>query len=159
MPDSNWLYQQSLQAMQSAFNPANINNYYNQASGNLSRVQGSAVNRAQSDAGALAASRGYANPSAMVRGAGTGVYQQFAPQFGNLEQGRASALQMNAKDLYNAYFNQYQAHRQSELQQQQLDYQGANPFSYLGAGLGALSLPLMGGSNPISLGGYLLGAL
>jgi len=68
-----------------------VNNLYDVSGRNLTQQQ----NRAVAQAGQLGAGRGYSmgftNPFAYAQRAENDVYGQFAPQFGQLEQGRAGA--------------------------------------------------------------------
>jgi len=68
------------------------NKYYDQAKSNLNFNMNTQVGDAQSSAGALAASRGFANPSGFVNYSGQGVRNSFVPQFGELEGRRFGAL-------------------------------------------------------------------
>ena len=137
------------------FNPALINQYFNQSRQNLSGIQGTTASQAQGDAGAFAASQGLLNPGGFVQRAGNNVYGAYAPQFGALEANRAQALQGNDIAKYNALFQQQQANRQYQLglgqlnlQQQQFQAQSTpNAFDYLGALLAMAGLPVGGGMS------------
>ncbi len=86
------------------FSDEATNKYYDTAKGNLNQSMLSGVNTAQQSAGASAASRGLANPSAFTAMVGNQASQQWLPQFGQLEQGRAGALLGNQEKRYNADF-------------------------------------------------------
>lgn len=84
------------------FGTDGINKQYDVARSNLNYNMNQNVSDASSQAGALAASRGFANPSGFVANSANQVRSSFVPQFGALEQGRAGAMQQNQKDMYNA---------------------------------------------------------
>jgi len=92
------------------------NNYlldaYNKSKSNLNYNMNTQVGDAQSSAGAMAASRGLANPSGFTNYAGQNVRDSFIPQFGQLEADQARSLndlsQTNQmrEDEYNRYITQ-----------------------------------------------------
>jgi hypothetical protein len=136
-------------AQQRAFDPEFIKQLYQQATGALGTRQAQDVGRAQQGASAMAASRGFLNPSGFTQNAGSQIFGAYAPQFANLEMGQTQALQNQGKDLYQALFGQQQANRQYGLQQQgldlqrrQLDNQDAGLFDYLSAFM-PLAQPLL----------------
>jgi len=92
----------TLPSAQNYFGSEGINKQYDVARQNLGQTMGNSVADASAQAGALGASRGFANPSGFVGNMANNVRQSFAPQFGALEQGRAGALQQGQKDLYGA---------------------------------------------------------
>lgn len=65
------------------------NRYFDVSSGNLNRTALGQAGQSAGQAGALAASRGLANPSGFTSGAYQSTLGQFAPQFGSLEANRA----------------------------------------------------------------------
>lgn len=92
----------TLPSAQNYFGSDGINQQYDIARQNLNQTMGNAVTDASAQAGALGASRGFANNSGFVNNSANQVRQSFFPQFGALEQGRAGALQQGQKDLYGA---------------------------------------------------------
>jgi len=90
------------------FGDSKVNQYYDTAQSNLTRDMNTSIGNAQSSAGASAASRGIANPSAMLSMVGNQAGQNFIPQFGKLEESRVGALLGNQQNLYNAMFQQGQ---------------------------------------------------
>ena len=86
------------------FSPDKVNQFYDKNTANLNFNMGSQVADAQSSAAALAASRGFANPSGFVSSAGQNVRTSFAPQFGLNEANRSQSLMANQDKLYNADF-------------------------------------------------------
>ena len=86
------------------FDPANINKQYDIGKQNLNQTMGGMVNDASAQAGALGASRGYANNNAFVGNMANQVRQSFVPQFGQLEQNRAGALDANSAKLFASLF-------------------------------------------------------
>lgn len=121
------------QSISPFFDPANVDKYFNTAAGNLSATQETTANKARSGAASLAYGRGMLNPSGFTTNAGSGVYNAFAPQFGQLEAGRAGAQMANQKQMYEAIFQKLQTDRQYGLQQKQLNNQDAGIWDYLGA--------------------------
>lgn len=128
------------------------------AFGNLSSARGSASAQAGQDAGALAASRGY-NPASFVRNAQGRVNEQFAPQFGQLEQAgignllnAATQSQQftagNLQNLANTQSRDYQTQMQNAQYQQMYNNQPTF-WDYLGSGLmgeaGSFLSPFLGG--------------
>lgn len=85
-----------------------VNKNYDTALANLSRLQGSQMGQAAQSAGESAAARGLTNPTAYTGQARQQVMNAYAPQFGQLEQGRNSALMQNSQNLYGAKANQQQ---------------------------------------------------
>lgn len=86
------------------FDPANINKQYDIGRQNLNQTMGGMVNDASAQAGALGASRGYANNNAFVGNMANQVRSSFVPQFGQLEQNRAGALDANSAKLFASLF-------------------------------------------------------
>lgn len=136
------------------FNPDLINRFFNVSAGNLNRGMGNAVNTAQSNAAALAASRGFLNPSGFIMGAGSQARAPYVSALGGLEGQRAGALQGNQSALFNAILQLLQGNRQFGLQQQQLGLQQrglsqneAGAFDYMSAFLPLLGLATGGGST------------
>lgn len=123
------------------FDPTFINQRFDVGRGNTARAQGSAVAGAQRSAGAIAGAQGLLNAAGFITGAGSQARQPYASVFGQLEEGRASALNQNQGALYNALFNKqaleedarrfgitteqqkYQFERNYQLQLQQLQNQ------------------------------------
>ena len=85
-----------------------INRQFDVSSGNLNRTAMAQAAQSAGQSGALAASRGLANPTGFTSGAFQSTLGQFAPQFGALEANRASALSANQGNLYNALLGNLQ---------------------------------------------------
>jgi len=94
------------------FDPANINRQYDIGRQNLNFGMNQAVNDASAQAGALSASKGYANNNAFIGNMANQVRQSFVPQFGQLEQQRASALDANSARLFASLFGNAQMQNQ-----------------------------------------------
>lgn len=102
---SNMFQQYQSNVMGSVKPPTDLSNYYGQARANLSQNMGNQVADASSQAGALAASRGMANPSAFVANQAQNVRQSFVPQFGALEAEQALRTAQQ-QDEFNRYYTQ-----------------------------------------------------
>lgn len=85
-----------------------INRSFDVSGGNLNRTALGAAGQSAGQMGALAASRGLANPSGATGAAFQSTLGSFAPQFGALEANRASALQGNQANLFNALLGNLQ---------------------------------------------------
>ena len=87
-----------------------INRSFDISGGNLNRTALAQAAQSAGQSGALAASRGLANPTGFTSGAFQSTLGQFAPQFGALEANRASALNQGQSDLFRALMGnaQYQ---------------------------------------------------
>lgn len=107
-----------------------MNKAYQSAFGNLSQARGNAVGRAQNTAGAIAGSRGYANPGSFILGSGT---MAGAPYVGAQQNLATQQLFGNQEMLMNLlrYLQAQQGMRQQ--QQQYEDQNSANFVDYLGA--------------------------
>ena len=88
------------------FGPDAVNKQYDIARSNLNMGMNQAVSDASAQAGAIAGARGFANSGGFVNNAANQVRQSYFPQFGALEQGRASALNSQLASLYNALMGQ-----------------------------------------------------
>lgn len=88
------------------FGNENINKQYDVARQNLNYNMNQNVADASAQAGALAGARGLANKSGFVNNSANQVRASFTPQFGQLEQSRAGALNQNQMALFNALLNQ-----------------------------------------------------
>lgn len=109
------------QATYTSVSPDAINNFYRIASQGLSQQQNRDTSFAASQAGALAASRGLANPSGFVSQQTQNVRQSYIPQFTNLEGAQAQALGELAK--FNAQGqNQFNLYNNQGLNQNARDY-------------------------------------
>lgn len=97
------LYQSNV--LGSVKKPSDLGGYFDKAKQNLNYNMSTQVGDAQSSAGALAASRGFANPSGFVSNAGQQVRNSFVPQFGQLESDKAMATSRQ-QDEFNRYFTQ-----------------------------------------------------
>lgn len=84
------------------FDPKMIQNLFNIAGGNLSRAAGGNVSAAQRTAAAQYGGGGYLNPGAAVLAAGSQARQPYAQAFGQLETGRAGALNAQQQQLLQA---------------------------------------------------------
>lgn len=157
------------------FNPELIQKLFNTSAGNLGRAQGGAVSSAQQTAAALAGSGASFNPAAFITSAGSQARQPYAQAFGNLEQGRASALNSQQQALFQALMAKSGAEEQSrqfnvgdERSRQQLaqqydmflknlqfqqDQTQAGALDWISALAPLLAAPVSGGT---SLLGYLL---
>jgi hypothetical protein len=60
--------------------------YFQQQTQNLNQAQDRSLGQATRGAGAYAASQGYDNPFSMIQRARGGVYNAFAPQYGQLQE-------------------------------------------------------------------------
>lgn len=94
------------------FDPANINKQYDIGRQNLNFGMNQAVNDTSAQAGALSASKGYANNNAFVNNMANQVRQSYVPQFGQLEQQRAGALDANSARLFASLFGNAQMQNQ-----------------------------------------------
>lgn len=89
------------------FGTDSINKQYDIGRQNLNFGMNQAVNDTSAQAGALSASKGYANNNAFVGNMANQVRQSYIPQFGALEQQRAGALQGNQAQLFQALMQQF----------------------------------------------------
>lgn len=103
------------------FGTEGINKQYDIGRANLNFGMNQAVNDASAQAGALGASRGFANPSGFVSNSANQVRQSYFPQFGALEQQRAGALQGNQANLFQALMAQM--NQSNQLKQNQFQNQ------------------------------------
>ena len=99
---TNWTELATL--IQNAVNPATTNKAYNVGTDYLRRAQGGAVGGARAAAGAYGASRNLLNRGNFAESAASRVRQQFAPVFGQLEQGRSGALAELASKAFEMNF-------------------------------------------------------
>ena len=95
------------------FDPTFIQQTFDIGRGNLARAQGGAVAGAQRSAGAIAGAQGLLNAAGFITGAGSQARQPYASAFGQLEQGRAGALNENQKSLFDALLRKQAMEEQS----------------------------------------------
>lgn len=105
-PNLTNMYQQyRSDVMGSVKPPTDLSKYYDTARQNLNQTVNSQVADTSAQAGALAASRGLANPTAFVSNQANNVRQSFNPQFGQLDQSQALQTAQQ-QDEYNRYLTQ-----------------------------------------------------
>lgn len=104
------------------FDPRFIQQYYNAGRGNLARSAGGAVSAAQRTAGAQAGAGNYLNKGAFVGAAGSQARSPYAGAFGQLEGGRANALQENQMGLFGALNNKAMMEEQVRAARENFDF-------------------------------------
>lgn len=104
------------------FDPKFIEQYFNTGRGNVARSAGGAVSAAQRTAGAQAGAGNYLNKGAFITGAGSQARSPYAGVFGQLEQGRAGALQENQQGLFGALNNKALMEEQVRQARQNFDF-------------------------------------
>lgn len=95
------------------FGTENITNSYNLAKQSLGQTMAQDVSDTASQAGALAASRGFAAPSGFVSNQTNQVRSAYAPQFTRLASDYQSNLGRNQQDLWRALFGTTQFNNQN----------------------------------------------
>ena len=148
----NPMYQQLNNFQSQLPNMDMINRLFNISAGNLGSRMATERGRAQNTAGAIAGSRGYANPGSFITGAGNTAASPFIQALGGLEEGRARAqTQLPYQNLQAILPFLQMLQQQSQFDQQRDDSQ-AGFFDYL-------KLPLSLGSLTLPGGGSLFGKL
>lgn len=141
-------------ALSSLPNMDMINRLFDVSAGNLGSRMATERGRAQNTAGAIAGSRGYANPGGFITGAGNTAASPFVQALGGLEERRAGAqTELPYRNIQALLPYLQMMMQQNQFNQQREDNQ-AGFFDYFGAGAPLLAAPFTGGT---SLLGYLFG--
>lgn len=116
-----------------------INRLFNISAGNIGSRMATERGRAQGTMGAIANSRGYANPGAAILGAGTQAASPFVQALGQLEEGRARAqTQLPYQNIQALIPFLQMLMQQNQFNQQREDNQ-ANFWDYAGAFMNPLA--------------------
>lgn len=125
-----------------------INRLFDVSAGNLGQRMATERGRAQNTAGAIAGSRGYANPGAAILGAGNTAASPFIQALGGLEERRANAqTQLPYQNLQALlpFLQMLQQQNQFEEQNE------AGFFDYFGSIAPLLAAPMTGGTSLLGM--------
>ena len=128
-----------------------INRLFNISAGNLGSRMATERGRAQGTAGAIAGSRGYANPGGFITGAGSQAASPFVQALGGLEEGRARAQTQLPYQNLQAMLPFLQMFQQQNQFQQQQDASEAGFFDFLGSIAPLLAAPMTGGTSLLGM--------